>query len=382
MIAEITKAKVAATSFAALAILALCAPTFSGDVGFGDTRPVFSRVTVGTVGKTSLSMSEPTSRSSHGTRIYCPISHFSYDDPIVNPGQPQAAHLHMFWGNTAADAFTNGADIRDSGSATCEGGTNNLSSAWTPALFNDSGEVVLPEQAFIYYKANGIPNDRYDLLQEVPHGIEMLASSETLHFNQWVNLGHYTKVTANENSLVLTAQFPTCVATDDGTMTGNPILRYQDMEGDAQYVVNSHVSYSAPHWLRNEVGCPDSHPYGFPSVSYTVKYDRDMVGDNPYLASDTMMGAEPLGSMHADYIAGLAPEVSAEILACAQESRSCGFEGGVGQLPERFYAPNGIQIYRYSVSLEPETDRTPFGAQFRPMAPNRSINQCACSHNH
>ncbi len=37
-------------------------------------------------------------------RIQCQWSHFGYDDPIVRPGSPGAAHLHMFWGNTNTNA--------------------------------------------------------------------------------------------------------------------------------------------------------------------------------------------------------------------------------------------------------------------------------------
>ena len=37
-------------------------------------------------------------------RTYCAQSHMLADDPIVAPGQPGAAHLHTFFGNTGAGA--------------------------------------------------------------------------------------------------------------------------------------------------------------------------------------------------------------------------------------------------------------------------------------
>ena len=340
----------------------------ASDEGFGEMSADAARVTVGSTGGTEYTMGPPQEKHGrHGNRVYCPVSHFSYDDPIVYPDQPGAAHLHMFWGNTEANAFTRGTSIRDAMSSSCEGGTENLSSSWAPALFNEQGEVVLPEAVFTYYKSFGVPNDRYDLLQVVPEGLEMLASSQTKNFNRWVTLGHHWREKDGQRTeLRFGLSFPSCVATYDGSRTGTPILRYQDMPGEASEVVNSHVAYpGGPD--RNEVGCPASHPYRFAGVSFILKYDAKHTGDNPYLASDAMMGAEPLGSAHADYIAGLSPEANAGILQCIQESRSCGFEGNRGQLPERLYAPSGAQIYRNSVRLEDSVDRTPFGNHFKPM---------------
>ena len=37
-------------------------------------------------------------------KIECGASHAAADDPIVFPGQPGAAHLHEFFGNTSTNA--------------------------------------------------------------------------------------------------------------------------------------------------------------------------------------------------------------------------------------------------------------------------------------
>ena len=37
-------------------------------------------------------------------RIPCAYSHMAFDDPIVYPGRPGAAHLHTFFGNTGTNA--------------------------------------------------------------------------------------------------------------------------------------------------------------------------------------------------------------------------------------------------------------------------------------
>ena len=54
-------------------------------------------------------------------RNYCDFSHMNYDDPIVYPGQPGAAHLHSFFGNTGVNARTTTGSLRTSGNGTCWG---------------------------------------------------------------------------------------------------------------------------------------------------------------------------------------------------------------------------------------------------------------------
>jgi hypothetical protein len=340
----------------------------SGDGGPGDAPPVVPGgerydFTVGSLGGTSYTVGRAGSRGGHGNRIYCTISHFSWDDPIIYPGEPGRAHLHMFWGNTGTAAASTGDSIRFTGGSSCEGGTEYRSGAWTPALFNDRDEVVIPEQTYIYYKTFGGPDMRFDLLQVVPQGLEMLASADTLNYSSG-SISHRWQSKDGESMLNFLIHFPSCVATVDGTRTGTPILRFQDMAGDASGLVNSHVAYpGGPD--SNEVGCPASHPYRFPTPSFLLFYRATEVGNTPYLSSDG--DAEPLSTLHGDYIFGVAPKVNERILRCVIEARSCGFEGGRGQLPERFYSAEGVQLYRNSVRLYDSTDRTPFDALLIPM---------------
>src|SRR5262245_35670801 len=39
-------------------------------------------------------------------RFICNVSHLLPDDPIVYPGRPGASHLHVFFGNTMANAYS------------------------------------------------------------------------------------------------------------------------------------------------------------------------------------------------------------------------------------------------------------------------------------
>ncbi|MEL6825519.1 MAG: DUF1996 domain-containing protein [Pseudomonadota bacterium] len=183
-----------------------------------------------------------TTRDAHGNRIYCVISHFSYDDPIIFPDGPGLAHLHMFWGNTATDAFTTSQSILNSGSGSCEGGVDYRVGAWIPAVFNARDEVVVPEETFIYYKTFGGPSMRYDLVQEIPQGLGMLASADTLNFSE----GRISSGFGNRDgwqAFSLNVTFPSCVATENGQRDGRPILSHRDMPGDAANQINSHVAY-------------------------------------------------------------------------------------------------------------------------------------------
>ena len=65
-------------------------------------------------------------------RVTCEVSHFAYDDPIVFPGQPGAAHLHMFFGNTEANAYSTFDSLLNTGTSTCNGQDLNRTAYWVP----------------------------------------------------------------------------------------------------------------------------------------------------------------------------------------------------------------------------------------------------------
>ena len=91
-------------------------------------------------------------------RVSCEFSHFAYDDPLVFPNQPGAAHLHMFFGNTDVNAFSTADTLNDSGSSTCNGAELNRTGYWAPALIDGDGNARIPERAVIYYKGEGLAN--------------------------------------------------------------------------------------------------------------------------------------------------------------------------------------------------------------------------------
>ncbi|MEL6983206.1 MAG: hypothetical protein AAFO29_12345, partial [Actinomycetota bacterium] len=73
-------------------------------------------------------------------------------------------------------------------------------------------------------------------------------------------------------------------------------------------------------------------------------------------------------SLHADYFAAWDTAAMDALVECTIVARrNCGFTGGRGQLPERFVGPDGQVVYRSSVGLAPEADRTPFGTTVTKM---------------
>jgi hypothetical protein len=91
-------------------------------------------------------------------RTSCEFSHFAYDDPLIYPNKPGAAHLHMFWGNTDVNAYSTYESLLNSGSSTCNGMELNRTGYWAPAMFDGQGNVRVPERIIVYYKGYGLAN--------------------------------------------------------------------------------------------------------------------------------------------------------------------------------------------------------------------------------
>ena len=322
------------------------------------------RITAGTNKKSEMILGSVVARGSHGVRIYCPVSHLSYDDPVIFPNQPGRSHLHMFIGNTSTDASSNVSKLLNSGNSSCEGGINLRSSYWVPALFNGKDEWVMPEREFVYYKTFMAGNADYGKLQIIPNGLEMLADRSTLNAND--SFFKADKITHKDGkqSLLISVLFPSCFATENDAWNGKPILSYKKMPGQKASIVNSHVAYPGGR-EQNDLGCPVSHPYRSPTMSLKFYYDMKNLTNGWYLSSD-IDRSKPGSTLHADYIAAWDPETMKRITQCNTESRSCDFEGNRSQLPERFKSPTGETVYRNSVALESNVDRTPYGNSLKP----------------
>lgn len=98
----------------------------------------------------------------------CDLSHRAEDDPIVYPGQPGATHLHDFYGNRSADAFSTYESLLDK-NTTCEL-TQDTAGYWFPTLYFN-GEPRRPYSVKFYYRS--IINPPSDV-RPFPRGLKIV----------------------------------------------------------------------------------------------------------------------------------------------------------------------------------------------------------------
>lgn len=260
-------------------------------------------------------------------RTLCGLAKMTFDDPLVYPGQPGAAHLHAFFGNTGVDAFSTTASLLATGSSTCDGGIANRSSYWVPAVIDTAtGAPVKPRTLLVYYKTgyNGVTAAQINL---VPLGLKMIAGSaanavDVSAANPWAFSPYYWECLdpkvgtgtqrgqqigncAAGTELWMHVTFPQCW---DGVNLDSPDHK-------------SHMSYP--------VGgaCPATHPVAIPEIAYQVIYPVAATGATPAwrLSSDMYAPALPGGrSAHADYDMAWQKEViDAAVRNCLQGKRDC-----------------------------------------------------------
>ncbi len=264
-------------------------------------------------------------------RTWCTLSHFSKDDPVIFPNQPGAAHLHMFYGNTGTNAYSNGNTILNSGGSSCSGFEANRSSYWFPAMLDTNHKVRVPNLMDVYYKAETIdpPAGGYSA---VPGGLKMLADNPKattpfpVTFNDgWGCADMFQSPTdpiipvregSTGRKLFLKLTFPRC-------WDGQPI----DMTSSA-FV--EHVHYSPTY--RTFGPCTEpGYSKVLPEIETLMQWELapNENTDGWFLTSDitnmSTMAHKPGGTTrHADYIAGWNPTViSAWHQSCINEHWNC-----------------------------------------------------------
>lgn len=255
-------------------------------------------------------------------RIHCDFSHMNFDDPLVHPGEPDASHLHAFFGNTDVDAMSTAESIATSGNSTCNGGTVNRSGYWVPAMIDTAtGAPVPPSRSTFYYKSGYGGIDPADV-RSLPEGLRIIA-------------GDARATTAGENEgaswncLAEGEQWRGGDPTASGTIptdceTGDHLVKRVSFPAcwDGRNLdAADHRSHMA--YARN--GCPDSHPVALPTITFNIRYevtDAAAVA-NWRLASDTVDG-EPGASLHGDWWNGWDPEVFERVIdTCYRPAIDC-----------------------------------------------------------
>lgn len=259
-------------------------------------------------------------------RVSCQFSHFSYDDPIVYPGEPGRAHLHMFWGNTRTDAFTTTTEsLINAGGGTCNGFELNRSAYWTPALLDGDGNALIPAQIIIYYKTKNLNEPGITEVQPMPQGLRLIAGTTPAS-------GPFTLPPSHEEQRL----FWSCGRSGDVRVRSDHV---PECEADEQVNATIYfpqcwngVDLDSPnhrdHVARVNVGdpCPASHPVRIPELGFLLYYEHTGDTSQWHLASDGAHGADRVsgGSLHADWIAGWADEaMDLWIDGCIRTGRNC-----------------------------------------------------------
>jgi hypothetical protein len=253
-------------------------------------------------------------------RFSCRPSHLSYDDPIVYPGQPGKAHLHEFFGNTLANAYSTYATLRTTGMGTCQSPVNR-SAYWMPAMMNGKGKVVRPDSMLIYYKrfpeTSPECTTRAKACVPLPRGLRYVFGYNGADATAFDKADAYytckgTGAIAGNYPDIPTAA-PNCpVGAQLGALLKAPSCWNGTELDSADH--RSHLAYQVRNSQTGQMKCPDTHPYIIPGFTlhawYTTDADLDRSGawsssvPTWHLSSDEhdgMVHAKPGSTLHADW---------------------------------------------------------------------------------
>jgi hypothetical protein len=243
--------------------------------------PVISREDVGVTGERKRVVTHTSTQVSFDEsafRVRCVPSHFSYEDPIVFPGTAPGpgAHLHMFFGNTAADRYLNASNIRSFGNSTCSGGTLNRSAYWVPAMLGTGGQRILPYEIFVYYKSGDLPGPSLESL--LPPGLRMVAGNphatqpqgsrfDFVCLNLGTGRGTLGDLDVSQSGLIPTS----CGA---GDVLQQKIAFPQCWNGNLDSPNHKdHMTYPVPNSApQTGYSCPSTHPRAIPQITFVFRY--------------------------------------------------------------------------------------------------------------
>jgi hypothetical protein len=250
-------------------------------------------------------------------RFICQPGQVRRDDPIVYPGQPGKSHLHQFFGNTTANAFSTYGSLRVKGDSTCSNMLNR-SAYWIPAMLDGKGKVVRPDYVTIYYKRLPASSPRCQTMGKacvtLPRGMRYIfgynmATGEAKHFH--FDCNGPTGTPGNYPDIVTAAK--NCpVGNRLGAILNGPDCWDGRNLNSTDH--RKHVAYAGYGW-SGRYECPATHPYIIPAFTlgawYEVDENLDKSGEwNPgtstwSLSSDSMPGMpqmRPGSTLHGDWL--------------------------------------------------------------------------------
>lgn len=285
-----------------------------------------TKIAMPAIGSSTLSVapSAITTNASGGDfRTTCSMSHMSFDDPIVFPGQSGRAHLHTFFGNTAVNAAATADSIRTSGASTCAGGIANRSSYWVPTLIDTAdGTPIRPDSMMVYYKSGLVDGAS---IRALPPGLRMIAGDPAGKGPGNGGVARFKCVGGpnNQNDKYGTT-FGNC---DVGAELISEVMFPQCWDG-VNLDSPDHMSHMAYPWSpTGNHACPATHPVALPAITFNVHY-AVRSKDAPLrwkLSSDTYDKSLPGGySSHGDWFNGWKSDISeAWAKNCIQGKKDC-----------------------------------------------------------
>jgi hypothetical protein len=268
-------------------------------------------------------------------RIDCDVSHMSNDDPILYPGQSNAAHSHTFLGNTSTFSRSSATSLmaKDKRS-TCRGGAANKSAYWVPSMIDtETGTPLAPKGALWYYKSGSIIDG--SKIQVPPNGLKIIAGNPKATSPQPTQFPAYNCRAAGDNSgqYVATKNLPACAKGGKVVYT----IAFPQCWDGKNLDSPDHISHMAN---PSRGSCPATHPVPIPHLSLNVYYDvtSDKGTEMWRLASDNYPknGYNAGYSLHADWIAAWhTPTITKIVKQCLNKKLECGnsllgFTEGVG----------------------------------------------------
>jgi hypothetical protein len=254
-------------------------------------------------------------------RTTCGVAAWGFFDPIVYPGRANAAHLHVFFGNTAVAPGSTPETLTASGNSTCRGGTLNRSAYWAPALVDaGTGAVLMPTAATFYYKTGyNMPATQ---LRPIPAGLRMVAGDmRAAAYQEHAGWGCRDRWTANTGAIPTT-----CPAGDAVRMYVDFPQCWDGRNLDAPDH-KSHMAYPNYRNPPERSSCPASHPVALPAITEFFDYPVTTASRPARwrLSSDMYDAARPGGySAHADWMNGWDPTVMATLVSrCLNAGRDC-----------------------------------------------------------
>jgi hypothetical protein len=213
-----------------------------------------STLDIENVGMSGVYAPTPNQPDSGAFRLWTMRSHFNFDDAILYQNQPGKSHLHVYFGNTTANAYSTTESLLK-GNSTSAGGIANRSAYWVPAMVNrKTGKVQDPEHQLLYYKHSTVTNFKNGLRMISGYMTRSASVANSWERHQWfecneVYNNHQDNIPACNGRLTMTVAFPDCT---------NGQIDSADHR--------SHVTYS-----ENGV-CPATHPNKIPTIWTITHY--------------------------------------------------------------------------------------------------------------